>query len=113
MNLTKLNDRQTLAAARGLALKRAPYFASAMYAMVFIPVEGMMETHGAAIGVTKKLICHYDPRVVTEEGSLDDGAFGPPHEARVRRGSGKRPGFRPRERRARRRDDSAPGCSQR
>ena len=78
--ITKLNDRQTLAAARGLALKLAPYYATALYSMVFVPVEGMLEKYGAAMGVTKTLICHYDPRVVTEVWSLDDVVFGLLHD---------------------------------
>jgi predicted metal-dependent peptidase len=77
---TKLDHRQKLAAARHVALKLAPYYATALFSMVFVPVEGMLEKHGAAMGVTKTLICHYDPRVVTEEWTLDDLVFGLLHE---------------------------------
>lgn len=76
----KLGHRDKIAAARGLARKRMPYFSAALFALMPRPMAGMFEKVGAGMGVTPRGIMYYDPRVVEEEWDLEDCEFGILHE---------------------------------
>lgn len=75
-----LNHRDKIAAARGLARKRFPYFSQALFALMPRPMEGMFEKVGAGMAVTPKGIMYYDPKVVEEDWDLEDCEFGIVHE---------------------------------
>ena len=77
---TKLTHRDKIAAARGLARKRMPYFSAALFNLMPRPMPGMFEKVGAAMAVTPRAIMYYDPRVVEEEWDLEDVEFGLLHE---------------------------------
>jgi len=76
----KLGHRDKIAAARGLARKRMPYFSSALFALMPRPMSDMFDKVGAAMGVTPRGIMYYDPKVVEEDWDLEDCEFGILHE---------------------------------
>jgi len=76
----KLTHRDKLAAARGLARKRMPYFSAALFALMPRPMDGMLQAVGAAMAVTSRGVMYYDPKVVEEEWDLEDIEFGLLHE---------------------------------
>jgi len=77
---TKLNHRDKIAAARGLARKRMPYFSAALFNLMPRPMPGMFKLVGAAMAVTPRSIMYYDPDVVENEWDLEDVEFGLLHE---------------------------------
>lgn len=77
---TKLNHRNKLAAARGLARKRLPYFSAALFALMPKAMPGMFKQVGAGMGVTARGVLYYDPDVVENEWDLEDVEFGLLHE---------------------------------
>jgi predicted metal-dependent peptidase len=76
----KLSHRDKIAAARGLARKRLPYFSAALFTLMPRALPGMFQTVGAAMGVTPRGIMYYDPDVVENEWDLEDVEFGLLHE---------------------------------
>lgn len=95
-----LNHQQLLAAGRFLAKKRMPYFSAALYSLIPRPVPKMMETMGAAMGVTPNCVMIYDPEYIEKNWTIDDVEFGLLHEiSHVLRGHSKvveQNGFDPR-----------------
>jgi predicted metal-dependent peptidase len=77
---TKLSHRDKIAAARGLARKRMPYFSAALFTLMPRATPGMMKQVGAAMAVTPRGIMYYDPDVVENEWDLEDVEFGMLHE---------------------------------
>ena len=77
---TQLTHQDKIAAARGLARKRLPYFSSALFALMPRPKPGMFKELGAGMAVTPRGIMYYDPDVVEQEWDLEDVEFGLLHE---------------------------------
>lgn len=76
----KLSHHDKIAAARGLARKRLPYFSTALFSLMPRAMPGMFEKVGAAMAVTPTAIMYYDPKVVEEDWDLEDIEFGLLHE---------------------------------
>lgn len=76
----KLSHQNKIAAGRGLARRRMPYFSAALFSLMPRPLEGMMARVGAALSVTPRGIMYYDPHVVENEWDLEDVEFGMLHE---------------------------------
>lgn len=76
----KLNHRQKISAARGLATRRLPYFSSALFTLILKPLPGMFKMVGAAMGVNAKAVLYYDPDVVENDWDIEDIEFGLLHE---------------------------------
>lgn len=76
----KLTHRDKIAAARGLARKRLPYFSAALFTLMPRALPGMFKQVGAAMGVTPRGIMYYDPDVIENEWDLEDVEFGLLHE---------------------------------
>lgn len=76
----KLSHNDKIAAARGLARKRMPYFSAALFGLMPRPLNGMFEKVGGGMAVTPRGVMYYDPRVVEEEWDLEDIEFGILHE---------------------------------
>ena len=70
----QLNHRQKISAGRFLAKKRMPYFSSALYSVIPMPVVGLQAQSGQPMACTPNGILIYDAQAV-EAMELDDVEF--------------------------------------